>query len=213
MPESLQNLIDRIQQDGIEKTETQVKAILDEAHKKADAIVRDAEIAARAQHAKAQRDADLLTERSIRAIGQAARDVVIAVERAISAMLEQTLHGEVASALTTESVARMVESAVAAYAGSGQNRLEVLLEPEQQRALLALVRTRFTSLMQKGVEIRADGSVVSGFRAVLTDSHVEHDFTGEAITEALSQVLRPHQAEVLRKALGSLQEQRTPSGS
>jgi V/A-type H+-transporting ATPase subunit E len=213
MPESLQDLIVRIQQDGVERAEAQARIILDEARKKANAMVRDAEAVARTKVAQAQRDADLFTERSIRAIGQAARDVVIAVERAVSVMLEQTLRGEVASALTTETVSRMVETVVSAYAGSGQNRLDILLEPEQQRALLALIRTRFAALLQKGVEIRADSNVVSGFRAVLADRHVQHDFTGESITQALSQVLRPHQAEVLRKSLESLQNQESPSGT
>lgn len=213
MPESLQNLIDRIQQDGVAKAETQAQAIIEEAHRKADAIVKNAEATAKSKMAQAQRDADLFTERSIRAIGQAARDVVISVERAVSVMLEQTLHGEVAGALTTESVSRMLESAVAAYAGSGQNRIDLILEPEQQRAVLSLVRSRFASLLQKGVTIKADSSVTSGFRAVLTDKHVEHDFTGEAIAQALGQVLRPHQAEVLRKALASLQDKKQPSGT
>lgn len=213
MAESLQNLIDRIQQDGVEKAEKHAQSILEEAHRKAEAITRDAEAAAKAKLLQAQRDADLFTERSIRAIGQAARDVVIAVERAVSGLLEKTLQGEVANALTTETVSRMIEKAVAAYAASGQNRLDILLEPEQQRAVLTLVRARFAAMLQQGVNIRADGNVVSGFRAVLADRHVEHDFTGESIAQALCQVLRPHQADVLRRALASLQEQKPPSGT
>lgn len=208
MAETLQNLIDRIQQDGVEKAESQARAILDEARRKADAIVKSAEDTAKAKVAQAQRDADLFTERSIRAIGQAARDVVIAVERAVSTMLENTIRGEVAGALTTESVSRMIETAVTAYAGSGQTTLDILLEPEQQKAVLALARTRFAALLQKGVQIKADGSVVSGFRAVLSERHVEHDFTGDAVAQALGQVLRPHQADVLRKALETLQDRK-----
>lgn len=211
MSESLQNLIDRIQQDGVEKAEAQARAIVEEARLKAEALVKKAEADAASLMAQAQRDAELFTERSIRAIGQAARDVVIAVERAVSTMLERTLQAEVDAALTTETVSRMIEAAVAAYAASGQNRIDILLEPEQQRAVLALVRSRFASLLQKGVEIRTDGGVVSGFRAVLVDRHVEHDFTGESITMALSQVLRPHQADVLRKALETARNQASPS--
>jgi V/A-type H+-transporting ATPase subunit E len=211
MSESLQNLIDRIQQDGVDKAEAQARAIVEEARRKADSIVKQAEAEADARLAKAQRDAELFTERSIRAIGQAARDVVIAVERVVSVMLEKTIQGEVDAALTTETVSRIIEAAVAAYVATGQNRVDVLLEPEQQRAVLALARTRFASLLQKGVEIRGDNSVVSGFRAVLVDRHVEHDFTGESIARALSQVLRPHQADVLRKALDATQHQKTHS--
>lgn len=206
MAETLQNLIERIQQDGVEKAESQARAIIEEARRKADAIVMEADEKAKTKLAQAQREADLFTERSIRAIGQAARDVVISVERAVSTVLDKTLQDEVTAALTTESVSRMIEAAVAAYAGSGQHRLDILLNPEQCRAVAALARARFTALLQKGVEIKPDSGVVSGFRAILTERHVEHDFTGEAVAQALGQVLRPHQAEVLRQALETLQK-------
>jgi V/A-type H+/Na+-transporting ATPase subunit E len=204
MTETLQNLIDRIQQDGVAKAETQAKAIEDTARRQAAEIIAGAEAQARAIVERAEREAALSVERSTRAIGQAARDVVISVHRAVTVLLEETLGGEVAAAMGSEAVARLVEHAVTAYASGGRERLDVLLEPEQQQAVLNLVRARLADALRQGVQIRADPAVVSGFRAVLVDRHVEHDFTGEAVTRALSQILRPHQADVLRRGLDAL---------
>jgi len=204
MAETLQHLIDRIHQDGIAKAETQAQAILDDAKRKAAQILADAQAEARTRIERAQHEATLGQERSTRAIGQAARDVVIAVHRAVSTLVQETLGREVAAALNDDTLARLVERAVSAYTTTAEGRVDILLEPGQQQAVLDLVRTRLADALRKGVQVRPDPAIVSGFRVVLVDRHIEHDFTGESIAQALSQVLRPHQAEVLRRALDSM---------
>jgi V/A-type H+-transporting ATPase subunit E len=204
MAETLQHLIDRIQQDGVAKADAQATVIVEEAQRKAAEILAKAESDASDRLARAEREAALGVERSTRAIAQAARDVVIAVHRAVAALIEETLGGEIASSMGSDTVAKLVEHAVAAYAAGGPERLDILVEPEQQQAVLGVVRARLADALRKGVQIRPDPTVVSGFRAVLVDRHVEHDFTGDSIAQALCQVLRPHQAEVLRRGLQAL---------
>jgi vacuolar-type H+-ATPase subunit E/Vma4 len=175
--------------------------------------LRDAEQKAKALIEKARKDSEVFTDRSIQSIGHASRDLVLAVGDAVRLTLQQIIGAQVATALTTDTLSRMLVAVVAAYTKAPQDRsrIEFLLDPEQQQDLLALMRASFAESLREGVTIKGDTSVVSGFRAVLTDQNVEHDFTGEAVTEALGQILRPHLADILRQSLKRIEStSRTP---
>ena len=50
------------------------------------------------------------------------------------------------------------------------------------------------------MEIKADDSIISGFKVSLKGDNVQHDFSGEAITEAMCRLLRPHLAEIVKQS-------------
>jgi V/A-type H+-transporting ATPase subunit E len=213
MAEELQSLLDRIQKEGIEKAQADSDRMLAAAKTKADQMVREAEQKAKALIEQARKDAEVFTDRSIQSIGHASRDLVLAVGDAVQSTLQQIMGAQVATALTTETLSRMLVAVVTAYtkAPPNRSRIEFLLDPEQQQDLLALMHASFAEALREGITIKGDTSVVSGFRAVLPDQNVEHDFTGEAVTEALGQILRPHLAEILRQSLKRIEAtNRTP---
>lgn len=199
MPEDLQALIDRLQRDAVEEGQRRAQAIVAEAEATALALVRDAEAQGARLLERAERDAEAYTERSARALEQAGRDLLIsvgqAVERLLAGLVHASLQDELKPGLLAEMLVKMSEAYVAR--GGRERRMDVLLSEPDLEALVSLFAQRYRDRLYEGVELKLDNEVVKGFRVVLVDDHVEHDFTIDAIAEALTYHLRPHLARIL----------------
>lgn len=202
MPEELQNLLERIQKDGVDKAEAEAGRIVSEAKKSAQAIKAEAEEAADAAMKKAELDGKAFIERGRKSLEQAARDVILSVGDAVSSTMVGIVDREVSQALTGDTLKKMLTTVVELYCKkkSGSTAIDILLNAEQQQEIVNFFMSKYAEAVRNGLEIKADGGIVSGFRVSVADEKVEHDFSGEAITEALCQLLRPHLAEIVRES-------------
>lgn len=141
--------------------------------------------------AQAQAESDRFKQGAEATLRQAARDVRMKLEQDITALLERALGGEVDAALEPGAlVAKLVEEAVETYLREGA--VTVAAAPKLAEALKA-------RLAQKGeVTVVTDAQMGTGFRVLLKGGRVEHDFTGEAVTQALTALLRPQLAKLLK---------------
>ena len=98
MAEELQQLLEKIQKEGVEKAEAEASAIENEAKAKAEAAVKNAEEKAKAIVAKAEADAKEYAERAKETIAQGARDTLKMIEGSVSKMLERLLAQDVVPA-------------------------------------------------------------------------------------------------------------------
>lgn len=186
--EDLQNLLEKINRDGIEKAEAEAKKIVDEARSKAEAIVKEAFDKAAQAKADADKAAQAYAERAAETIRQSARDVKIGVQGAVTALLEKLLVKDVDKALGDEKNAlQVVTEAIRDLTGPGEIRCGEKLAKALGAQLAAL----------KGFTLATDETLGAGF-AVRTDGgRVEHDFTGAAISAELAKRLRPDLAKLL----------------
>lgn len=189
--ENLDALLEKIRTEGVDKARAEADAIVAQAHKEAGIIVARARSEAEQCKAQAQADADRFQQGAEATLRQAARDVRMKLEQDITALLERTLGGEVDAALDALAlVSKLVEEAVETYQREGE--VKVVAPPKLSEALKA-------RLAQKGeVTVVTDAQMGTGFRVVLKGGRVEHDFTGEAVTQALTALLRPQLAQLLK---------------
>jgi len=208
MAEQLQELLERIQKDGIEKADAEAKRIIAAANTKAATIVSEAEAKAKASLEQAERDGTAFEERGRIALEQAARDVVISVGESITKALEQIVGAHVKQALDPNSLAGLIAQVIESYSksDSGAKRIDVLLPENQQQQIRDDLLARFADALRDGVTINGDESVASGFRVSLAGDNIEHDFSGAAITEALCELLRPRIAQIAKDAATSAGE-------
>ncbi len=201
MAEELQGLLDRIQKEGVERADTEARQIIDEAKAKAKRLVADAEKEAGALIEKARAESELFLKRSESALHQAARDVILTVGEAVTETLQALVGKQIDKALTTEALPGLIHEAVKAYSSATKAQpIEVLLSESQQAAVRDLFMKQFRDAMKAGLTIKGSRSVLSGFRVSLTDRGIQHDFTGEALTEAIGRLLRPQLAEIVKRA-------------
>jgi len=204
MAEELDSLLERIQKDGVDKAEARAAEIVAAAEQKAGQIVREAEQKARQAVEQADKDSVAFKQRAEQSLEQAARDVILSVGATVTRLFTKLTRHEVSGALTIETLKQMLTTVVEAYCRTdgGTARIEILLNPEQQQQVVDYLMAKHAESVRNGLEVKADDSVVSGFRVSIVDKELEHDFTDAAIAEALSGLLRPELAEIVRRAAG-----------
>ena len=202
MDEQLQSLLDRIRREGVERAEAEAAAIVDEAQGRASQVVAEAEAEADRLRRQAQADAESSRERAEKALEQAGRDFLLALQKSIEAILRETLRDTVAKALTPDVVADMLVRLAEAYAAHDMNesRIDVLLSPEDRERLAALVMQKYRDLANQGLTLRIDERLDKGFKVSFVDDNLYHDFSLTALAEALAPVLKPPLGEIVERA-------------
>ncbi len=191
MAEELQQLLEKIQHEGVDKANAEAKAILDKANAEAKAILDKAEEEAKAATAKAEADAKAFAERAKATIGQAARDTVLEVKEGIGRFFDGLLAKDVKSALA-DNAAALAADAIKALASGSDAQLAANAQ------LAEALRAQFAASAASGVTVVTDESVGTGFSVRLDGGRVEHDFSEKAITAALAKRLRPDLAKIVK---------------
>lgn len=201
MPEELQHLIERIKTEAVDAGEKQAAELVSQARAKAAALVREAEQKAAGLVEKAEKDAQIFTERSLQTLSQSARDLLISVGQGVENIVGDLAVDAVDGALQPEVLQQMIVRMAEAYMqkGARDGRVDVLLSPDDQARLVSLFQAQYAEKLRAGLVLHSDTSIFKGFKVSLAGETVRHDFTREAIAEALSQFLRPHLAEIVTR--------------
>ena len=187
--EDLQSLLEKINRDGVEKAEAEAKKIVDAAQAKADEIAKSARAAADQAKAAAEKDAEAYAARAAETVRQAARDVVLGVKDALTALLEQLLAKDVDKALADEkTAAALVAEAIRDLAGPGEIACGAKLASALKSQASAL----------RSFTLTVDDSLGAGFSVKTDGGRVEHAFTVETISAELAKRLRPDLAALLK---------------
>jgi len=187
--EDLQSLLEKINREGIEKAEAEARRIVDDAKAKADALLKKAQEDAARAKADDDREADAFAARAKESVGQAARDVVLSVKDAVTALLEKILVAGVDKSLSDEKTTLdLVSAAIKDLTGPG----EITCGPALAKALSAQLAS------SGSFTVVTNETQGTGFTVKLDNGRIEHAFTGEVIAAELAKRLRPDLAELLK---------------
>jgi V/A-type H+-transporting ATPase subunit E len=202
MEEQLQGLLDRIRHEGVERAEVEAAGIVDEARERARRVVAEAQAQADDLRRGAAADAEASRLRGEKALEQAGRDFLLALQKSIEAILRESLRDTVATALTPEVVADMLVHLAEAYAAHDMNesRIDVLLATEDRERIAAIVMENYRDLVRQGLTLRADERLDKGFKVSFVDYKLYHDFSLPALAEALAPILKPSLGEIIVRA-------------
>lgn len=202
MAEELQNLLDRIQKDGVEKAEAEAQSIIGKAKEKSSGIIKDAEAKSSEIIKKAEQDAKAFEQRGAKALEQAARDVVLSVGESVNSAMKNIVSEQVSSTMSGDTLKNLISKVIESYCAdkSGASSIELYLNDKDKVALKDIFIQKFKDKMENGLEMKSDNSVIAGFKVSTSGQSVQHDFTSEAVTEALCKLLRPHLAEIVKKS-------------
>jgi V/A-type H+-transporting ATPase subunit E len=194
MTQDLQQLLEKIQRDGVEKAKAEADKIVADARVKAKAAIDEAHAEAAKIKSAARQEAEAFEHRAEETVHQAARDTLLNVEKAVTALLVKLLRQDVNAALNDRAfVAGLAADAVHAYL-SGNDAVTV----DASAQLADTLRAKLVGLAADGVTVVTDENTGAGFRIKLANGRVEHDFTGAAIADVLAKGLRPRLAALLK---------------
>ena len=192
MAEELKHLIEQIQKEGVEKADERANTIISQAKEKAAKIVAEAEEKAHEALLKAKNQSEAFSERSVKTLEQAARDLLITVGQGCEKVVAEVLGKEVDGALSGDLLQKMVASVM--EQGSGGVKLSV---SESDKATLTEYCAEQAKKSGKEIELVSDSEILSGFKVGFKNKNVYLDYTGEAIANALAAFLRPELAKTV----------------
>lgn len=198
MTDELQQLLERIQKEGVDEAGRQSQALIQAAEARAAVIRSQTEQEATERRATVAREAVAFQRRAEQAVRQAARDVLLQVERDLGALFDRLLRADVDQALAApDLVATLALEAARAYVSGGEQAVTILVSSRGEELVRAL-QAQLAVQAQEGVTLESEDASFSGFRLRLAGGRVEHSFTGSAIAAAVGRLLRPQLAALLQ---------------
>lgn len=201
MEMTVQELIEKIKSEGVEKADEMVAKILSEAEAKAKTLIKDAEEKAESIVKKAKEEGERFETASISAVRQAARNTIIAFREALILQLDAIIKMEslnrydagVLSALIPDVVASLVKK-------EDSNGVQVFLSEKDAKNVEKSLIAAFKAKLMEGINVLPDYNIKAGFRVSEAGASSYCDFTNESVAEAFSKYLSPKLREILKEA-------------
>ena len=196
----VKELIDKIKNEGVLAAETEAGKIVSEAEEKAAQLIKDAQARAESYKAQAEKEIEQQKAAGIAAIKQAARDVLIGLDKQLMKRFDAVIIESVDTALTTSLTEKIIVEMVHSWAEKGEEGIRLVLSSKDAEILKESLKRKLSQSLRGGVEIIPSAKFDKGFRIGGT-SGVLYDFSKESIAEVLSQALSPDLAAALKDSI------------
>ena len=199
MDNKLQELTDKLFQEGLSKGKAEGEAILAKAQEKASAIVEEAQKKAEEIIQQAEKKANDFQIKVEGDVKMAATQSIQAVKNDIqNLLLKGLVGGKAASALTSVDFVKQVISAVAKNFNAQESTdLEVVLPESLKNELEPFVSGELAKSLSSGISAKFSSKIPGGFTIGPKDGSYFIDLTSESFESLISEYLRP----VTRKLL------------
>ena len=201
MEVQLQELIEKIKNEGVGVAEEKAASIIKEAEEKAASIIKEAESKAEAIVKKAKEEQERFEKASTSSVRQAARNTIIAFRESLIAQLDaiikvETLNKYDATVLTT----LIPEVVMAMIKKEHVEGASVMLSEKDAKALEKSLMKAFKERLETGINVLPDYNIKAGFKWTEKGYSSYCDFTNESVAEAFSAYLSPRIREILKEA-------------
>ncbi|MCQ2575510.1 MAG: V-type ATP synthase subunit E [Treponema sp.] len=204
MDTQLQELIDKIKKDGVAAAETDAAKIIADANAKADAIKAEADEKASAIIKAAKDEAEKMKKASEEAIVQAGRNMLISFKDSLLVELDAIVKAETEKALAKDVLADLIPETVKAWAkNSDASELSVLLSEKDLKALESDLTSKLKAEISKGLEIKSDKTLSTGFRIGVQNGAAYYDYSAEVLADMFSAYLNPKVSALMKEAAKS----------
>ncbi|MBL7844354.1 MAG: hypothetical protein KF846_12955 [Cyclobacteriaceae bacterium] len=195
MHESVQQLTNKIYQEGIEKAEVRAKEILDDAAQKSRDLVDEAEAKARIIIENAERKATELKLKNEAEMRLSARQAMGTLKQRITDLVTWQLNHDAIHKVARDTtfmqnlISKLMDYWLAKF--GQEERLRILLPQEEYQAYKNYLEVRTGELIKTGISIEFSGLLKSGFQIVAIDQGFKVSFTDEDFEHYFSTFARP----------------------
>jgi len=202
----VQELIQRIRDQGVGAAQEEADRLLAEAKQKAADIVSKAKAEADAEKARARQEIEAHRAASLDALQLAARDTVLDLKARVIERFEEFVNRIVVSATRDEQLVRNVVLVIAGRAAEEfvqDKDIEIRIskallgEPTMEKEAKLSILGLSTEMLREGIELLPDESVEGGARVRLVEEKLEIDLSDKAVARLISQRLLPRFRSIL----------------
>ena len=199
MQNKLQELTDRLYNEGLSKGKQEGEELLAKAKVQAEEIVAKAQAEAAQIVAAAQKQAEEIKTKTTSDVKMASSQSLAATKKDIETLIVAKMTNEaVKSALTSAEFVKEVIKAVAEkFNTDGPVDLALVLPESLKKDLEPFVTTELAKILGAGVEASFSKKVSGGFQIGPKDGGYFISFTEATFTELISEYLRPTTKKLL----------------
>lgn len=200
MSQQVQELIDKIKNEGLQAADQKARELEEQAKRNAQGILSEANKRAQDFLLDAEEEIRKKQEASRTALRQASRDTLLSLKKEVQKLLHKVITAQVADALTPQKLSDIIAE-IARKAVDGKSAdagIEVVLSPKDLKEL----RDGFFAQLQKQfkhpVNFQASEDIGKGFTVSFDQGKSSFDFSQEALAEYLSVYLNEELAALLK---------------
>ena len=201
MAERLKELLEKINQEGIQQAEKNKHNIESKAQSDAVKIIEDAKLEAKEIIENAKRQAKKTKESSEMAIKQAARDLILALKDEIKKILNKIIAVDIKKSIFSEKeLSNILKDLIENYIEKkgASSDIKVLLKKDDLEKLKTGFISKLKESLKDGIEFSPSANIKAGFSISFDKGKSFFDFTDEGLQEALSSYLNPELSKLLK---------------
>ncbi len=195
MEQKLQELMDKLFKEGVEKGEAKAKEIIKEAELKAADIITRAKMQAEAATSKAVSEARDFRRNMEAELGLSGKQAISAIkQQIIDLILAKTVDAAVDRTLTNaDFVGKMIQAVIQNWKPQEQEHvhLELLVPEVLRKEMESSFELAIRNLLNEGVQINFSQNIKGGFQIVSQGDGYKISLTDQDFIEFFRQYLRP----------------------
>ncbi len=199
MQNKLQELTDRLYNEGLSKGKQEGEELLAKAKVQADEMIAKAQAEADRIVAAAQKQADEIKTKTASDLKMASAQALAATKKDIETLIVGKMTDEAAKkALTTpDFVKELIKAVAEKFTTEGPVDLALILPESLQKDLEPFVTTELAKILNGKVEASFSKKVAGGFQIGPKDGGYFVSFTEETFNQLISEYLRPTTKKLL----------------
>lgn len=199
MQNKLQELTEKIYQEGVAKGNAEAESIIDNAKAEATQLIEKAKKEAESIIAQAKKNAEETKTNT-------ESEIQLTAKQALNALKQQTtdlINGQIvnqaidAAFNDKEFVQKIVDTTLSNWDAQQVADLSVLLPAEQEKELRSYFSKSIKSLLDKGLEIKFESGIQAGFQLAPKDGSYKLSFTDKDFENFFKAYLRPKLVNLL----------------
>ena len=200
MSQQVQELIDKIKEEGLQAADQKAREIEEQAKRNAQGILNEANKRAQELLLDAEEEIRKKQEASRTALQQASRDTLLSLKKEVQKILQRIVATQIADALTPQKLSDIIAQVIhkAIDGKSADAGVEGVLSPEDLKELRDGFLAKLQNQLKHPVHFQASEDIGKGFTVSFDQGKSSFDFSEAALAEYLSVYLNEELAALLK---------------
>lgn len=199
MENKLQELTEKIYQEGLNKGNEEAERITSNARKEAEEIIKKAKTEAEQTFQDAKKNAEELKENAESELKLSSRQAVNSLKQQITDLISgKILDQSVKDTFEDNAfIKKLIETLVDKWDPAGEVGLQVILPADKEKEMEKFVSSKSKSTLDKKVKLIFDEQTGNGFQIGPADGSYKISFTDEDFNAFFKEYLRPRLTKLL----------------
>jgi V/A-type H+-transporting ATPase subunit E len=201
MENKLQELTEKIFKEGISKGNTEAEKIISNSKKEAEEIINNAKKEADRIINEAKKKSDEIKTNAVAEIKLTSKQAINALKQQITDLINNKIVSEAVSKVFNDKdfIKKLIETSINNWKSTSDEVIDIsiLLPAKEEKNLNQYFNNSVTGLLKKGIAIKFDNDIKSGFQIGPKDGSFKISFTEEDFINFFKHYMRPRLIKLL----------------